>query len=344
MAEATRWDMPEEDIDGSSVSDECEGTREASADGAAKDLGQWPAHVPGQGQGQGTAGGDMVPCCTRFIRSCPMCKESSAHVRWFEEDTIVEGGRLVRVPKHDWCFLCGTTGEAWPLEFSTDAGRAAMADRHYRQSAFRMEFNNVRNIAQSLVVRMMREAAVKKRTSCGMRIEIDAAFVTQAEFEKHFGQPCESVGLEVHHVTGPGNVRIGGCILSLHDLPSTCPRYIVKLYTDVERTLIDTLLSPQDILREGQARERFQLACSQASTQRGKRDCTSRYWGVCKHGRFPGMEQPRGRFHGESVGDCFPIAFPHPKRPRRCQPSCRPPRLLPHLPPNPTQDLGDGLP
>ena len=74
------------------------------------------------------------------------------------------------------------------------------------------------------------------------------------------------MNVKVIGLTGPGLVKLEGVIISLADMKTLpklqkLPHHIVEVFYESDRVLQDVLLSHDQIMRLGQADERFQYSC-----------------------------------------------------------------------------------
>ena len=105
---------------------------------------------------------------------CIICGDSSADVPWWSVGSVEMGdGTFQDGAKGSWCWLCGTTAEAWPL-MTTEA----LVERHRAQPPFRAEFVDARSQVQQSQRRPGAKAdrSVATRKSTGIRVTREVAF------------------------------------------------------------------------------------------------------------------------------------------------------------------------
>ena len=156
------------------------------------------------------------------------------------------------------CFVCGRSLECWPLE-----KLETLLDRHRKNASFRAEVARIRSALEKGIESgrdLERQAqSVNAELTSGLRIVMYCGFVEKQILERHVESPPEKLGLQLVTVQTPEGAQ-EGVLLALEGLPADLPRWTVQLYTDVSRSLSDVLLSSDDVLREGQARERYTLS------------------------------------------------------------------------------------
>ena len=77
-------------------------------------------------------------------------------------------------------------------------------------------------------------------------------------------------GVDIIQVYGPGDTTISGVLVNKASLPKKVPRYAVEWYATVERRFHQRLLTADEVLREGQCLEHFQLACQHQKQKQGQ--------------------------------------------------------------------------
>ena len=159
-------------------------------------------------------------------------------------------------PQDDFCFPCGVGCECWPLK-----SKAECAELYRSNESFRKEFSVVRVGAEKAVVQMMRQESVLGIYGCGMRLSIRVAFIEEKVFTVHVKLPPKELGMRTFPVRGPENVDIEGVAMKLSSVPNDVPHYELELYGCSERALHDVMLRPEDVLRAGQAKDRYGRAC-----------------------------------------------------------------------------------
>lgn len=156
----------------------------------------------------------------------------------------------------DWCAVCGTACEVWPLKTKDEVLKMIQESR-----SFRKQFNEVRAGVSAAEASFLRAQQVSAFRGSGMRIVLRAAFVESDIFKVYFKVPPQSINQKCVTVTGPENVQLEGVVLSLQEFPLDLPHYEVELFGYTERRLEDVLLAPNELRREGHASDRYTYAC-----------------------------------------------------------------------------------
>ena len=174
--------------------------------------------------------------------------------KWFEYKVVGDS----ETPMGPVCFLCGRALECFPLEKSS-----TLLERHRVNANFRAE---VRRITMALkkgieAGRDMERSSqsVAAALQSGVRISMEVGFVEKQVLERHLEVTPEKLGVTLVSVQTPEGLQ-EGVLMSLQQMPADLPRWHVSLYTDLSRSLHDVLLAAEDVQRQTQATERYQLA------------------------------------------------------------------------------------
>lgn len=206
----------------------------------------------------------------QYVKICGMCKANSSNDMWFTMVPTLIDGKMYHVCVEDICWVCGTATEAWPLIAGNPEGRAVLVERYKTQRSFRKEFDPVRAGVKIVAPKMWAMQAVQAHKKLGMVVKAIAALIEESVFQNTFKKPTSAVeGVIAVTVYGPADTTISGGLVSPIGLPSTIPHFIVELFSQIDRCLLTTLLPYENILRPGQAQERFVSACKQQSASRG---------------------------------------------------------------------------
>ena len=174
-----------------------------------------------------------------------------------------------RVADGEFCFYCGHASEAfWPL--TPDAVRA----KYLRDSDFRTEFASCREAARSAhqaLEREFKEESIAQSKLSGFKVCIPVGLIPLDVFNIAMKVPAESVpNLKVVTVPCPaGGPEIEGALMRLKDIPPSVPHYEAELFTTKTLTYTDSVLTPDRILRRGQATDEFKARCELAAKDRG---------------------------------------------------------------------------
>ena len=174
-----------------------------------------------------------------------------------------------RVADGEFCFYCGHASEAfWPL--TPDAVRA----KYLRDSDFRTEFASCREAARSAhqaLEREFKEESIAQSRCSGLKVSIPVGLIPLDVFNIAMKVPAESVpNLKVVTVPCPaGGPEIEGALMRLKDIPPSVPHYEAELFTTKTLTYTDSVLTPDRILRRGQATDEFKARCELAAKDRG---------------------------------------------------------------------------
>ena len=116
-------------------------------------------------------------------------------MRWFEFDSMDVKGVITEVAVSDFCWVCGTTCEVWPLSTKRE-----LLDKFRENDKFTKECWTVRaGVAQADVV-MMRQQSVRGEKGVGFKVSMRAAFIAADIFSIHSSAllllllPCQNSG------------------------------------------------------------------------------------------------------------------------------------------------------
>ena len=218
-----------------------------------------PVPVPSAFQQGDTATRSKKP---EHKKRCRFCNDWSFDVPWFKEETVRIDGVLFIIALAEDCFVCGTACEAWPLLAATAEGKVTLKNKYATEKAFRTEFDAVRVGAKAMSIQILKQQSVQSSKACGLVIKVFAALVDSDVFKHWFKQPPTSVpGVTVIKAIGPDNTEICGAVLQRESLPEGIPHFVIELFSRTERVMATQLLPCDRVLRQGQADERYNLAC-----------------------------------------------------------------------------------
>lgn len=169
---------------------------------------------------------------------------------------LAADGSMVEVPVEDMCWDCGTSLEVWPL-----STREELLHKLNTSAAFRREFQAVKAGVEKAAHRLFKLQQVSGLKGCGVRLAIKVGLVELEPFKVHF--ECVPASLQLKVITvqvGPENAAITGVLMSLSDI-GPIPHHIVELYGYVERNIETVFLPADGVRRQGQADDRYTLAC-----------------------------------------------------------------------------------
>jgi hypothetical protein len=194
--------------------------------------------------------------CARLIPHCALIADIQ-DIKWFAYHRLVTGDSVAEQPTGDYCFVCGTALEVWPL-----SPKEELVQRFHQSSAFRKEFHAVRAGVDQAMVSAWRSQRVSGMRSCGLKVTMKVALVELSAFNVHFETPATAFkDLKVIQLMGPENLLIEGVLMSIAELPPNLPHFEVELFSYVQRGLEDILLKESDLKRAGHAQDRFAYAC-----------------------------------------------------------------------------------
>ena len=64
-------------------------------------------------------------------KECTICGRSNTQVRWLRIQSCTIDNVTYKLPIEDFCFVCGTTMDVWPLQGDTPEGRQKLARRYH---------------------------------------------------------------------------------------------------------------------------------------------------------------------------------------------------------------------
>ena len=138
---------------------------------------------------------------------CIICGDSSADVPWWSMGPVEMGdGTFQAGAKGSWCWLCGTTAEAWPLMTAE-----ALVERRRATPPFRTEFAAARHRAQRNQKQpgAAADMSVVTRKSTGIRVAREVAFIELADAVAFFKQDMSKMsGLQVVRLPPPSAVSL----------------------------------------------------------------------------------------------------------------------------------------
>ena len=183
---------------------------------------------------------------------CIICGDSSADVPWWSVGAVDMGdGTFQEGAKGSWCWLCGTTAEAWPLMTAE-----ALAERHRGTPPFRAEFTAARHRAQRNQKQpgAAADMSVATRKTTGIRVAREVAFIELADAAAFFKQGMSRVsGLQIVRLPSPLGGQPEGIVVDMRDIPAGLVYSRVELFTTTVATLSNTVLAEGGGLFAGRA-------------------------------------------------------------------------------------------
>ena len=127
---------------------------------------------------------------------------------WWSVGAVEMGdGTFKEGAKGSWCWLCGTTAEAWPLMTAE-----ALVERHRAMPPLRAEFAAARDRAQRNQKQpgAAADMSVATRKTTGIRVAREVAFIELADAAAFFTQDMSRVsGLQIVRLPSPSAVSGG---------------------------------------------------------------------------------------------------------------------------------------
>ena len=134
---------------------------------------------------------------------------------------------------------------------------------------FRKEFWAVRAGVEKAQERLYKIMAVHSDHTCGLRVCMNVALIELRVFKIHFSTPPEAINQKVVTLPfGPEGEPISGVVMEKRTVPEGVPYFEVQLFGEVSRQLHHVLLSPEELRREGQAKDRFKFTMGQMCSKR----------------------------------------------------------------------------
>jgi len=202
-----------------------------------------------------------------YKKFCAICEQSSQRVRWFMAKRTVDKARgvVIIIPLAELCHVCGTAAEAWPLLSKS----AVILKYKSNEGGFAADFQKVRVGAERMSAALVSDSSdnvtwnkeVVRSKGTGIRVEVPAALVENAEFHKKFHLFASAVqALNVVKLYIPAHAEVEGVLMNRDGLPPDVHYWPVVLFGCVETILNHQLLPARAVLRNGQAEDRFTLA------------------------------------------------------------------------------------
>ena len=185
--------------------------------------------------------------------------------KWFDTEEVTIKGQMQEVPLGKYCWVCGVSLEVWPLSSKED-----LTSKFHADAQFRQQVNAVRAGVERASCALLKQQDVRAHRGIGMTISARLAFVVDDVFKVHFKVPMATPGMLVKEVTltGPDNLPMTGCLMRPEGLGQV-PHFDVEFYSNTDRTLTDYILEKADLLRKGQAGDRFTHAARGFLSKRG---------------------------------------------------------------------------
>ena len=186
------------------------------------------------------------------MKHCGVCQKAPAEVKWFMTTETYTLQGVMTIPVGTLCFTCGTAGEAYPQQYAGEAGRKALVERyHSPDRRFKVSFDMVRKLAESIQSRLCAHQEVSKSRSCGMNIiKVEAGLVTLENFKEYVmvdATESKSKLITIVEAPLPSNETqfIKGVVMDLKDIPAKVPilylRAVVLAGPDIEPHLVERL-------------------------------------------------------------------------------------------------------
>lgn len=203
---------------------------------------------------------DLVGAPTAVRASIDSCRDCMCvpKVRWFTLASVMGAAGVVEEQAMgDFCWVCGTAAEVWPLKSKQEVVEQMESDINFKR-----EFLTVAAGVEKAEHSLLRQQDVLGLKASGVRVLYTLAVVPEEVFAIHFSCALGTPGLTAKRVTirGPEGQPMTGTFMQLWELPPNLPHYRVEYYGSQERQLCDVLLGRAELLGKGQAADRFSLS------------------------------------------------------------------------------------
>ena len=147
----------------------------------------------------------------------------------------------------------------------------ALVERRRAAPPFRTEFAAARHRAQRNQKQpgAAADMSVATRKTTGIRVAREVAFIELADAAAFFKQDMSRVsGLQIVRLPSPLGGQPEGIVVDMRDIPAGLVYSRVELFTTTVATLSDTVLAEGGSLRDGHAKDTWQLLVNRATAAR----------------------------------------------------------------------------
>ena len=181
--------------------------------------------------------------------------------RWFQNIIVVTAeGNQEREPQGPLCFVCGHSVDSFrPLTYEE------VRNKFYRnENGFRAEFSVVQAAVErssEALEKQIQAESIRQERSLRLRVHVQVAAIPVDLFAIMFGVPAKDVGVaKIVKVPSPEDgSEIDAVLMRLADVPPRVPHYTVELSTSSSLRMDSILLSPETIVRKGQAEDEYSV-------------------------------------------------------------------------------------
>jgi hypothetical protein len=184
---------------------------------------------------------------------------------WFEEESTIVAGEIVLVPHGEWCFKCGTVLECFPRKPKSKVAAKVATD-----ASFQVQFKNIRNSVAAAITTFKRRESVSLQHSVVQSLRLERAFIPREIFDAYFPHTLEGSGYKVVTMKNPELKELEGIVLwrDFKFLYKCIPHYVLDSTYTCETQYKTLLLKPEQILREGQPKDRYLFEVDRASSKK----------------------------------------------------------------------------
>ena len=200
----------------------------------------------------------VMACWVHFCFACLSCPSAPQVDKWFTTKPMETADGLVMTAIGNFCFWCGHTTEAWPLEVPE-----TLAQRFHSNLAFRGTFTAIREKLQNMADfgTEFRNESVLTTKDCGLRLFKTLAFITADALTAFFNMDMTKVpGIKMCRLAAPEGGELEGMVVSTASVPAGIPFMTVEAFATTYCQAEDKLLSGKDIVRQGQAADMHSFA------------------------------------------------------------------------------------
>ena len=245
---------------------------------------------------------------------CVICGDSSKTKEWFSHQKLFsrKEGKYVSIPCGNLCMVHGCACEAWPLLTPEE-----LASKIGKEDDTKVDFELVCKGAEAaLTVLGARDESVSQGRSAGMTLERKLAFITSAEYKSKLGQTpgdpgCKAEKVSLKFMVGRAKSEIEGTIIEKTKVPSNVAYETVRIWYTVDRKFNTELLSAGQVLRKGQAADRFQstvtaMIASRPKAAKGSSGSAPLYSALLKEAQDAEKERKLQNEQGSTMRDDAP--------------------------------------
>ena len=164
------------------------------------------------------------------------------------------------------CWVCGTALESWPL---LPQSKAISKYHNARERTFRGEVDAVIQLIKRVYDKLQQDvpcSGVYETNTVSLKVLLRAAFVPTKFFNIVMQKTLEKIPTLIKslEVRTPDYGKQSGALLRLSDLPPGVPHYEVELGCDNSIVLEQWFLTADQVLRDGQSLDEFQVRVDNA--------------------------------------------------------------------------------